>query len=58
MKEFFDLKLGIMIMDAYEKKILELWNLWKLNPKKRKITLTKLLVKHAKLKPKETEIGA
>ena len=32
--------------------------LWKLNPRNRTITLTKLLVKHAKLTPKETEIGA
>ena len=31
--------------------------LWKLNPRDRTITLTKLLIKHAKLTPKETEIG-
>ena len=32
--------------------------LWKLNPRDRTITLTKLLIKHEKLTPKETEIGA
>ena len=32
--------------------------LWKLNPRDRTITLTKLLIKHAKLTSKETEIGA
>ena len=32
--------------------------LWKLNPRDRTITLTKLLIKHAKFTPKETEIGA
>ena len=32
--------------------------MWKLNPSDRSITLTKLLIKHAKLTPKETEIGA
>ena len=32
--------------------------LWKLNPRDRTMTLTKLLIKHAKLTPKETEIGA
>ena len=32
--------------------------MWKLNPRDRIITLTKLLIKHAKLTPKETEIGA
>ena len=30
----------------------------KLNPSDRTITLTKLLIKHAKFTPKETEIGA
>ena len=30
----------------------------KLNPRDRTITLTKLLIKHAKLTSKETEIGA
>ena len=29
---------------------------WKLNPRDRTITLTKLLIKHAKLTPKETEM--
>ena len=32
--------------------------MWKLNPIDRTITLTKLLIKHAKFTPKETEIGA
>ena len=32
--------------------------MWKLNPRDRTITLTKLLIKHAKLTPEETEIGA
>ena len=32
--------------------------LWKLNPRDRSITLTKLLIKHAKFTEKETEIGA
>ena len=32
--------------------------LWKLNPSDRTIALTKLLIKHAKLQTKETEIGA
>ena len=32
--------------------------LWKLNPSDRTITLTKLLIKHAKLPSKETKIGA
>ena len=32
--------------------------MWKLNPRDRTITLTKLLIKHAKLTPKETKIGA
>ena len=32
--------------------------MWKLNPRDRTITLTKLIIKHAKLTPKETEIGA
>ena len=32
--------------------------MWKLNPRDRTITLKKLLIKHAKLTPKETEIGA
>ena len=32
--------------------------MWKLNPRDSTITLTKLLIKHAKLTPKETEIGA
>ena len=32
--------------------------MWKLNPRDRTITLTKLLIKHAKLTPKEIEIGA
>ena len=31
---------------------------WKLNPSSRTITLTKLLIKHAKFHKKETEIGA
>ena len=31
---------------------------WKFNPRDRTITLTKLLIKHEKLTPKETEIGA
>ena len=31
--------------------------MWKLNPSDKTIALTKLLIKHAKLKPKETEIG-
>ena len=33
-------------------------NVWKLNPRDRTITVTKLLIKHAKLTSKETEIGA
>ena len=32
--------------------------MWKMNPSDRKITLTKLLIKHAKLTSKEIEIGA
>ena len=32
--------------------------LWKLNPSDRTIALTKLLIKHANLHTKETEIGA
>ena len=32
--------------------------MWKLNPSDRTITLTKLLIKHAKFTPKKTEIGA
>ena len=32
--------------------------MWKFNPGDRTITLTKLPIKHAKLTPKETEIGA
>ena len=32
--------------------------MWKLNPRDRTITITKLLIKHAKFTPKETEIGA
>ena len=32
--------------------------MWKLNPSDRTITLTKLLIKHAKLPTKEDEIGA
>ena len=32
--------------------------MWKLNPSDRTITLTKLLIKHAKFTPNETEIGA
>ena len=32
--------------------------MWKLNPGARTITLTKLLIKHAKFTPKETEIEA
>ena len=32
--------------------------MWKLNPSDRTITLTKLLIKHAKFTQKETEIGA
>ena len=32
--------------------------MWKLNPSDRTITLTKLIIKHEKLKSKETEIGA
>ena len=32
--------------------------MWKLNPSDRTITLTKLLIKHAKLTPKETKIEA
>ena len=32
--------------------------MWKFNPSDRTITLTKLLIKHAKLQTKETEIGA
>ena len=32
--------------------------MWKLNPSDRTITFTKLLIKHAKVTPKETEIGA
>ena len=32
--------------------------MWKLNPSDRTITLTKLLIKHANLPTKETEIGA
>ena len=32
--------------------------MWKLNPSDRTIPLTKLLIKHAKLQSKETEIGA
>ena len=31
---------------------------WKLNPRERSITLTKLLIKHAKFTQKETGIGA
>ena len=32
--------------------------MWKLNPSDRTITLTKILIKHAKLPSKETKIGA
>ena len=32
--------------------------MWKLNPSYRTIALTKLLIKHANLHIKETEIGA
>ena len=32
--------------------------MWKFNPSDRTITLTKLLIKHAKFTQKETEIGA
>ena len=32
--------------------------MWKFNPRDITITLTKLLIKHAKLTSKETEIGA
>ena len=32
--------------------------MWKLKPSDRTITLTKLLIKHAKVPQKETEIGA
>ena len=32
--------------------------MWKFNPGDRTITLTKLLIKHANLHTKETEIGA
>ena len=32
--------------------------MWKLNQIDRTITLTKFLIKHAKLTPKKTEIGA
>ena len=32
--------------------------MWKLNPSDRTITLAKLLIKHANLPTKETEIGA
>ena len=32
--------------------------MWKLNTRDKKITLTKLLINHAKFTPKETEIGA
>ena len=31
--------------------------MWKFNPIDKKITLTKLIFKHAKFTPKETEIG-
>ena len=34
------------------------FRLWKLNPRYRTISLTKLLIKHAKFTPKETKIGA
>ena len=32
--------------------------MWKLNPRDRSITLTKLLIKHAKFTQKDIEIGA
>ena len=32
--------------------------MWKFNPSDRTITITKLLIKHAKFTPKETEIRA
>ena len=47
----------ILILKFYSLLILSLI-FWKLNPRDRTITLTKLLIKHAKLTPKETEIGA
>ena len=37
---------------------LEAFLLWKLNPRDRTITLTKLLIKDAKFTPKVTKIGA
>ena len=42
----------------YVTTILKIFNIfmWKLNPSDRTITLTKLLIKHAKFTPKETEL--
>ena len=45
-------------MNARTSRISKTTKMWKLNPRYRIITLTKLLIKHAKFTPKETEIGA
>ena len=54
--QFFDTKMGLFLFRFNI--LLSCQHLWKLNPIDRTITLTKLLIKHAKLTPKETEIGA
>ena len=43
---------------AYLLNLVGAHQMWKLKPRDRTITLTKLLIKHAKLTPKETKIGA
>ena len=48
----------IVLQTRFPYDIDRFFSLWKLNPRDRTITLTKLPIKHAKLTPKDNEIGA
>ena len=49
---------GMDLVDLRNCMILHPKKVWKLNPSDRTIALTKLVIKHANLHTKETEIGA